>query len=71
MKKEPTPEESFHVIRQELITISEKLEELSRLKKEVQDISFEIKGVKLFLGRVYPEFKEQFPGIVKKVIRKT
>lgn len=71
MKKEPSPEESFHIIRQELITVSEKLEELSRLKKDVQDISFEIKGIMLFLGRVYPDFREQFPVIMKKVTGRT
>jgi hypothetical protein len=28
------------------------------------------KRVEAFLGRVHPEFKEQFPNIVKKMVKK-
>ncbi len=69
MKKEITPEENLHIIKQELITVTEKLEELCLQGKEIQDLKLEIKGLKLFLGRVYPDFKDQFPGIMKKMIK--
>jgi hypothetical protein len=71
MKKEKIPEESFQILRQELITVTEKLEELRSIVKDIQDLKLEIKGLKLFLGRVHPEFKNQFPDIKKKFIKKT
>lgn len=70
MKKEIMPEESFHIIKQELITVTEKLEELRCIAKDVQDLKTEIKGLKLFLGRVHPEFKNQFPDVMKKIVKK-
>jgi hypothetical protein len=71
MKKEKMPEENFHIIRQELITVTEKLDGLCGIEKDIQDLKLEIKGLKLFLGRVHPEFKNQFPDIKKKFIKKT
>ena len=71
MKKEKIPEESFQILRQELITVTEKLEELRCIVKDIQDLKLEIKGLKLFLGRVHPDFKKQFPDIKKKFIKGT
>ncbi len=62
MKKEITPEENLHIIKQELITVTEKLEELCLQGKEIQDLMLEIKGLKLFLGRVYPDFRASSPA---------
>jgi len=70
MKKERIPEENLHIIKQELITVTEKLDELCCLERDVQDLKLEIRGLKLFLGRVHPEFKEQFPNIMKKIVKK-
>ena len=63
------PEENLYVIKQELITVTEELERLRLLEKDIQDLKLDIKGLKLFLGRVYPDFKDQFPGIMKKMVR--
>lgn len=71
MRKEIMPEENLHIIRQELITVTEKLEELCLLEKDIQDLKLEINGLKLFLGRVCPDFKDQFPNIMKKMVKKT
>ena len=70
MKKEKIPEESLHIIKQELITVTEKLENLRRAEKDILDLKLELKGLKLFLGRVHPEFKDQFPNIMKKMVKK-
>jgi hypothetical protein len=70
MEIKKMPEETFHIIKQELITVTEKLEELCSMEKDIQDLRLEIKGLKLFLGRVHPEFKEQFPSIMKKMVKK-
>jgi len=69
MKKEKMPEENLHVLKQELITITEQLEELRGTLKDMEDLKLDIKGLKLFLGRVHPEFKKQFPDIMKKIVK--
>ncbi len=71
MKKEETLEESLHIIKQEFITVTKKLEDLCIAEKDIMDLKLELKGLKLFLGRVHPEFKEQFPEIMKKMVKKT
>ncbi len=70
MQKEKLSEENLHIIRQELITVTEKLEDFCSVEKDIQDLKLELKGLKLFLGRVHPEFKEQFPNIMKKMVKK-
>ncbi len=71
MREEKMVEQNLHIVKQELITVTEKLEELCSLEKDMQDLKLEIKGLKLFLGRVYPDFKDQFPNIMKKMVKKT
>jgi hypothetical protein len=46
------------------------LEEISDSLKEIEDLKLEIKGLKVFLGRAYPEFKSKFPEIMKKIYKK-
>ena len=70
MKKDKIPEESSHILEQELITITDKLEELRNITKDIQDLKLELRGLKLFLGKVHPEFNKQFPVIMKKFIKK-
>jgi len=43
------------------------LEEVRSLKEEIKDIKAEIKAIKIFLGRLNPGFKNQYPEIVKKL----
>lgn len=69
MKKEKMPNENLHVLKQELITITEELEELRGTLKDIEDLKLDIKGLKLFLGRVHPDFKQQFPDIMKKIVK--
>ena len=38
-----------------------------RSDAEISDILRELKALKVFLARTVPEFKEQFPGIQRKV----
>ncbi len=51
--KESASEERLNLLEKELDGLTEKLDELD--------------GLKLFLGRVHPEFKKQFPEIIKKL----
>jgi len=54
-------------VEQELKTLTDKVTKLQGNLKEIDDLKSEIKGLKIFLGRVHPEFKSQFPDILKKL----
>jgi predicted nuclease with TOPRIM domain len=59
--------EKLSLVEQELKTLTDKLTKLQGNLKEIDDLKSEIKGLKVFLGRVHPEFKSQFPDIIKKL----
>jgi hypothetical protein len=67
LKEEKGLKEKINLIEKELVMLTDKLEETSALLKEIEDLKLEIKGLKLFLGRAYPEFKSKFPEIMKKI----
>lgn len=69
MKEEKYFQEKVALIEKELATLTERVEGINSALKETEDLKLEIKGLKLFLGRVHPEFKGQFPEIVKKIKR--
>lgn len=58
------------LLEKELATLTDQIESLNKKLEEVKDLKDEIKGLKLFLGRVYPEFKTWFPEIMQKVYKK-
>lgn len=60
-------QERLALVEKELNTLAEKIIKLEKVLKEVDDLKIEIKGLKVFLGRVYPDFKSQFPDILKKL----
>ena len=70
MKEERASKERINLLEKELATLTEKLEETSASLKEMEDLKLEIKGLKLFLGRTYPEFKSKFPEIMKKIYKR-
>lgn len=59
--------EKVSLVEQELKTLTDKVTKLQGNLKEIDDLKSEIKGLKVFLGRVHPEFKSQFPDILKKL----
>lgn len=59
--------ERLNIVEQELKTLTDKVTKLQENLKEIDDLKSEIKGLKVFLGRVHPEFKSQFPDILKKL----
>jgi prefoldin subunit 5 len=59
--------EKFDLIQKELATLTDRVEEISRALREIEDLKIEIKGIKVFLGRMHPEFKNQFPEIMQKL----
>jgi len=60
-------EKKIALLERELATITECLEEVRAALKDAEELRREVKGLKLFIGRVHPEFKVQFPGIMKKI----
>ena len=67
MKEEKYLKEKIALIEKELATLTERLEEINAALKDREDLRREVKGLKLFLGRVHPEFKGQFPEIMQKI----
>ncbi len=67
MKEEKYLKERIALIERELATLTERLEGLEGSLKEVEDLRLEIKGLKLYLGRVHPDFKNQFPEVMQKI----
>ncbi|MCL4456735.1 MAG: hypothetical protein M1147_08120 [Nitrospirae bacterium] len=67
MKEIIALQERLTLMEQELKTLTDKVTELELSLKELDDFKLEIKGLKVFLGRVHPEFKAQFPDIIKKL----
>ena len=59
--------EKFDLIEKELATLTDRVEEISHALREIEDLKIEIKGIKVFLGRMHPEFKIQFPEIMQKL----
>lgn len=71
MKEERILKERLDLLEKELMTLTEKLEEINAALKDIEDLKLEIKGLKLFLGRAHPEFKGQFPEIMQKFFAKS
>lgn len=60
-------QERVALVEKELKTLTDKVAKLEKALNEINDLRSEIKGLKIFLGRVYPDFKTQFPDILKKL----
>lgn len=59
--------EKATLVEQELKTLTEKIDKLEESVRDLKDLQLEIKGLKVFLGRVYPDFKTGFPDIIRKL----
>jgi acyl carrier protein phosphodiesterase len=71
MKDERRAQDSASLIEKALITLTEKVDRLDAVRKDMKDLEIEMKALKLFLCKKYPELKEQFPDIIRKVSKKT
>jgi prefoldin subunit 5 len=71
LKEEIIMEEKIKLLERELVTLTEKLEAVNTALKEIEDLKNEIKGLKVFIGRAYPEFKSKFPEIMQKIFKKS
>lgn len=64
-------EEKIKLFERELVTLTEKIDSINTSLKEIEDLKQEIKGLKVFIGRAYPEFKSKFPEIMQKIFKKS
>ena len=67
MKSDIALKERLKLLEKEIATLADKIELLNRDITELRELKNEIKGLKLFLGRVYPDFKTKYPEIIQKV----
>lgn len=67
MPEEKILRDKLNLIEKEIITLTERLDGISAALKEIEDLRLEIKGLKVFLGRLHPDFKSQFPAIMQKL----
>jgi len=70
LKEEKALREKINLLERELETLTERIEEMNVPLKEIEDLKLELKGLKLFLGRIYPKFKNEFPEIMKKIYKR-
>ena len=67
MKEEIVVKEAVGLLQQEIATLTEKLSAFEKVLGNMEDIESELKAMKLFLGRRYPEFKKEYPEIIEKI----
>ncbi len=60
-------QERLTLVEQELKTLTEKVDGLAKAATEAGYLREEIRALKVFIGRVHPDFKSQFPEIIKKI----
>jgi predicted nucleic acid-binding Zn-ribbon protein len=66
MKEEIILKERISLLEKEISTLTEKAEGLEKAIKDMDSLRIEIKAIKIFLGRLHPDFKKEFPEILKK-----
>ena len=59
--------EKSGLVEKEIETLTQKIEGIAALQRELADLKLELKGLKLFLGRIHPEFKTQYLEIMRKI----
>ena len=59
MKEEIVLNEKIKLLEKEIVTLTEKLDAMSKDLKEISDLRSEIKGLKLFFGRKQVELGQR------------
>ena len=67
IKDELILRDKLTLLEKELAAAAERIDEIAKSLGEFKDIEIELKALKLYLGRVHPEFKKDFPPILKKL----
>ncbi len=67
MKEERVLNERIRLLEKEIQTLVSEMQKIESLIAGMDDLDLELKGIKVFLGRIHPEFKKELPLIVKKL----
>ena len=67
MKEEIVTREALGLLQKEIATLTDKLSACEKALRDMEDMESELKAIKLFLGRRYPEFRKEYPEIIEKV----
>ncbi|MDA8156941.1 MAG: hypothetical protein M0Z52_10930 [Actinomycetota bacterium] len=67
MKEDIALKEHIKLVEKEVATLTGKLAGVDCLSEDLEDIKAELKALKLFLGRQFPDFKKEFPELIGKV----
>ncbi len=67
MREEKSLKDKIALLEKELVTITDRLDVMNAALKDLEDIKLELKSIKLFMGRMHPDLKSDFPGIVRKI----
>lgn len=59
--------EQIALIEAEIKVISDKILEIDKCLKKMHEQELEIKAIKLFLKRTFPDFTKEYPEILKKL----
>ena len=70
MKEERILKERLNLLEKEFAILTDHVVQMKSQLKELNDLKNELKGLKLFLGRSHPEFKNKFPEIMQKIYKK-
>ncbi|MEM2956625.1 MAG: hypothetical protein QW041_03585 [Candidatus Pacearchaeota archaeon] len=70
MKEELIFKEKIKIIEKEIITLTEKIENLEKAITSLSELKNEVKALKLYLNRLNPDFKSEYPKIIKKIFEK-
>jgi hypothetical protein len=62
--------ERLNLLEKEFAILTDHVVQMKSQLKELNDLKNELKGLKLFLGRSHPEFKDKFPEIMQKLYKK-
>ncbi len=59
--------EQLALIEKEIKSLAEKLDQIDKKLSLIEDLDLEIKAIKLFLKRNFPDFTREYPEIFKKI----
>lgn len=67
MKEERALQEGIRLLEKEIQTLTSELQRIRRAVSRLEDLEVEIKSIKIYLGRVYPDFKKELPEIIRRI----
>jgi hypothetical protein len=67
MKEEIILQEKIKLLEKEIATLSDMVSAHKEMSDDIEGLKLEIRSLKLFLSRHFPEFKDEYLRIMEKV----